>query len=50
MGFHVFETMEDGRVKMTMVTQTDDNIKGSALIGYKALAPTLIPKQLKEWH
>jgi len=46
-GFHVFEKLEDGRVKLSIVTQTDENIKGAALIGYKAVIPTVLPKIIK---
>jgi hypothetical protein len=50
LGFHVFETLDDGTKKFTSVNQTDVALKGAALIGFKALAPQVIPKNLKIWH
>ena len=50
LGFHVFEKAEDGRVKFTSINQMDVNLKGAALMGFKALAPQVIPKNLKTWY
>ena len=50
LGFHVFEKAVDGRVKFTSINQMDVNLKGAALMGFKALAPQVIPKNLKTWY
>ena len=50
MGFHIVETLKDGRVKLTMVTQTDEKVKGAAMISYKAVGPMLVSKNIQEQH
>ena len=48
--FLVFETEENGHHKLTQVSQTDMALKGAALIGYKATAPTLLAQNSQLWY
>jgi hypothetical protein len=49
-GFQVFEILEDGRVKVTSVSQADLNLGTAAKMAFNAIAPTMVPKTLREWR